>query len=195
MANEILASWMGGATESFTIYNQAIQIDLNTAPGDPVGGLHAHAVGFGGTPLFLPNSTPSSPTWQQVPGTNPSIEVRQDGYWPLGLMRFRLVNPFVNMGSLNANITLGAVPAATRIEESGDVARFRGFLQATVLVTAGTTLGRVAHPPLHPVSTGARYSGGSNRLQLSTLGDLTFAVNLNPGDQLWLDSTTYDLLP
>lgn len=193
--NEQLLYWLGASNEVTTVFGQDIQVDVNDNPEDPIGGLHIHAAGFAGTPLFLPNSTPQSPTWTQIPGTSPSIEVRQDGYWPLGTMRVRMPNPFLNVTNLNANATLGAVAAATRIEECGDVARFRGSLQATVLITANTVLGRVAHPPLHAVSTGARYSGGSNRLQINTLGDLTFAVTLNPGEQLWLDSTTYDLLP
>lgn len=104
---------------------------------------------------------------------------------------------FVNMTPVHANITLGAVAAATRLDRGGDNGRVRGFLQATGVVPATTVLANIAtvsHRPLHNVSLGVRYTAGSSRLQILTNGDITLGSALALNDQVWLDSTTYDLL-
>lgn len=110
-----------------------------------------------------------------------------------------LIDPttFVNLTNLNASITLGAVPAASRLDRGGDPGRLRGFLVATGPVAGGTVLaniGVVANRPQHAVSLGVRYSGGSTRLQISTGGDITIAAALALNDQVWLDATTYDMI-
>jgi hypothetical protein len=192
--NETYLHWSASG-EVVTAYGQDMLVTIDELPEDPIGTIRIKAATHVPTGLVLPNSLDSSsPTWDTIPGTSPALEVRQDGYWPMDLIKVRFSNTFTSMGSLGPNIILGAVPAATRIEQSADVVRMRGFLQATNAVPSGTILARVAHPPLHAVSMGARYTGGTNRLQISTLGDLTFSATLNVGDQLWLDGLTYDLL-
>lgn len=192
--NEVFAHWGGANTEVITVFGQDIQIDLNMEPGEPQGGLHIHAPGWPGTPLYLPNSMHSAPTWDTIPGTNPVLEVRQDGHWPRDLVKIRQPNTFTNMTVVHANIILGSAPAGTRVEQSGDVARARGFLQATGVVGGGQVLATVAHPPLVNKSLGVRYTGGSSRLQILTNGDVTLGSALALNDQVWLDSTTYDLI-
>ena len=110
-----------------------------------------------------------------------------------------LVGPtaFVNLTPVHANIIVGAVAAASRLERGGDATRIRGFLQATGVVPSGAVLaniGTAAHRPLHPVSMGARYTAGTNRLQVAVNGDVTFTAALALNDQLWLDGVTFDLV-
>lgn len=193
--NEVFAHWGGADTEVITVFSQDVQIDLNMEQSEPLGGLHIHAVGFVGTPVYLPNSMHSEPLWSAIPGTNPVLQVRQDGHWPRDLIKIRQPNTFTNVTPIHASITLGSAPAGTRVEQSGDVARFRGFVQATGPIAASQVLFRVAHPPLVNKSTGVRYTAGSSRLQiLAGSGDVTLGSSLALNDQVWLDSTTYDLL-
>ncbi len=110
-----------------------------------------------------------------------------------------LVGPtaFVNVTPVHANIIVGAVAAATRLDRGGDNGRMRGFLQATGAVPASSVLaniGTVAHRPLHAVSLGVRYTAGSSRLQIAVNGDITLGSALALNDQVWLDSTTWDML-
>lgn len=193
--NEQFIHWGGSMTEVVSVFNQDVQIDLNTEPSEPLGGLHIHAVGWPGTPLYLPNSTASVPVWDTVPGTSPVLQVRQDGNNPVDMIRVRqATNTFTSVTPVHANITLGSVPAGTRVLASGDEVRVRGFLQATGVIAAGQVLARVAHPPLVNKSLGVRYTAGSSRLQILTNGDVTLGSALALNDQVWLDSTTYDLL-
>lgn len=108
-----------------------------------------------------------------------------------------LINPtaFQSLTNLHANVTQGSTPAASRYDRGMDNTRFRGFVQATVLVAAGQIIGRTLNPPLHPINMGIRFSGGSTRLLISTLGDITLGSNLPLGEQLWFDGVTFDLLP
>lgn len=192
--NEVFAHWGGADTEVITVFNQDIQIDLNMDPGEPLDGLHVHAVGFAGTPLYLPNSTNTTPQWDTIPGTSPALQARQDGHWPRDLVKVRQANTFTNVTPVHASIILGSVPAGTRVEQSGDVARVRGFVQATGPIPASQVLFRVAHLPLVSKSLGVRYTAGSSRLQILPNGDVTLGSALALNDQVWLDSTTYDLL-
>lgn len=81
--------WDGSNDQIVTFLGQDIRIQLNENPEDPIGALHIHADGFAGTPLFLPNSTPQTPTWDPIPGTSPVLEVRQDGFYPQDFIRVR----------------------------------------------------------------------------------------------------------
>lgn len=195
---EKFVHWTGSLSDSFTAFGQDIQVDLNSAVGEPNGGLHIHAVGWGGTPVYLPNSTPSAPTWDNIPGTSPALQVRQDGFYPQALMRIRLVSNFTTLTPIHANITVAtAVPPATRILDSGQDVRMRGFLQATGVVPASTVLANIdttTHRPRVNKSMGVRYTAGSSRFQIFTNGDVTLGSALALNDQIWLDSTTYDLL-
>lgn len=195
---EKFVHWTGSLSDSFTAFGQDIQVDLNMDIGEPNGGLHIHAVGWPGTPVYLPNSSSTSPTWDNIPGTVPALQVRQDGFYPQALIRIRLVSNFTTMAPIHANITVvTAVPPATRILDSGQDVRVRGFLQATGAVAASTVLANIAttaHRPLVNKSMGVRYTAGSSRLQILTNGDITLGSSLALNDQVWLDSTTYDLL-
>ena len=192
--NEQFVRWTGALSDVVTVFNQDIRIDMNMEANEPLGGLHIHAAAFAGTPVYLPNSTNASPAWDTIPGTNPVLQVRQDGHYPTDLIKIRQSNTFTNLTTVHASITLGASPAGTRIEQSGDVVRMRGFIQATGAIASGLVLARVAHPPLHAVSTGVRYTAGSNRLQVGTNGDVSLTASLALNDQVWLDGVTYDLL-
>lgn len=196
--NEQFVRWGGAMSEVTTMFNQDIQVDLNTEPSEPNGGLHIHAVGWVGTPLYLPNSMNSEPVWQDIPGTSPALQVRQDGHWPTDMIKVRQANTFTNLTTVHASIILGAVPAGTRLEQSGDTVRMRGFLQATGAIASGLTLANIAtvgHRPLHAISTGVRYTAGSNRLQVGTNGDVSLTASLALNDQVWLDGVTFDKLP
>lgn len=196
--NELFAHWGGALSEVITVFGQDIQIDMNTDPADPLEGLHIHAVGWAGTPVFLPNSTNSSPAWDTIPGTNPALQVRQDGHFARELVKIRQAsNTFLNVAPVHANITLGSVPAGTLIQQSGVEIRMRGFLIATGVVASGAVLANInttTHRPLVNKSTGVRYTGGSSRLQVMASGDITIGSALALNDQVWLDGVTYDLL-
>lgn len=196
--NEQFVHWGGSMTEVISVFNQDIQIDLNTGESEPRGGLHIHAVGWPGTPLYLPNSGPTTAVWDTIPGTSPVLQVRQDGNNPVDMIRVRqATNTFTNVTPVHANIILGSVPAGTRISASGDEVRFRGFLQATGAVAASAVManiGTTTHRPLVAKSMGVRFTGGSSRLQILANGDILIGIALGLNDQVWLDSTTYDLL-
>jgi hypothetical protein len=81
--------WSGGNDETVNYLGQELRMQVNENPGDPIGALHIHADGFVGEPLFLPNSNAQSPTWTAVPGTAPTLEVRQDGHYPQSYIRIR----------------------------------------------------------------------------------------------------------
>lgn len=104
---------------------------------------------------------------------------------------------FTTITNLNAGLTLGSTPMATSLIENGRAVRMRGFLTVGgVAIPANTVLCRIGaagHIPVHQVRTGIRYSGGGNRVQITTTGDVSIAVILNPGDDVWADSLTYDL--
>lgn len=82
--------WSGSNDETVNYLGQELRMQVNENPEDPIGAIHIHADGFAGTPLFLPNSTASSPLWSAVPGTAPTLEVRQDGHYPMDYIRIRL---------------------------------------------------------------------------------------------------------
>lgn len=110
-----------------------------------------------------------------------------------------LVGPtaFVTVTAVAANITVAtAAPPGSRLERGADATRFRGFLQATGAVGAGSVLANVAtvaHRPLVNKSFGVRYTAGSARMQFLTNGDLVFGAALALNDQVWIDSITVDL--
>jgi archaellum component FlaC len=110
-----------------------------------------------------------------------------------------LMNPtaFVTLTAVDPNITVAtAVPPQSRLDRGAENGRLRGFLQATGAVASGNVLANVtaAHRPLHNVSLGVRYSGGSNRLQIATNGNVTLSAALALNDQVWLDGITWDML-
>lgn len=89
-SNEGHIHWGGYLDETIEYLGQTLRIQMNENPDDPIGALHIHANGFAGTPLFLPNSTDSAPVWDNVPGSNPVLQVRQDGHYPQNYIRIRL---------------------------------------------------------------------------------------------------------
>lgn len=92
------------------------------------------------------------------------------------------------------NVTGGTTPAAVRVELGGNSVRIRGSLVATGTVASGATIGTVpsGFRPLHEVNTIARYTGGGARLTIATTGVITMNAALT-GNEVWLDSITYDL--
>lgn len=88
-SNESHIHWSGSSDETVNYLGQELRMQINENANDPIGALHIHADGFVGEPLFLPNSTASSPVWSTVPGTTPVLQARQDGHYPMGYIRIR----------------------------------------------------------------------------------------------------------
>lgn len=89
-SNEGHIHWTGMDEETVNYLGQELRIMTEkTTAEEPDGALHIHADGFGGTPLFLPNSTSQSPQWDAIPGTSPVLQARQDGHYPTGYIRIR----------------------------------------------------------------------------------------------------------
>lgn len=89
-------------------------------------------------------------------------------------------------------------PGASRLERGGDAARLRGTLTATGAVSSGVLLATIAdaaHRPQSTVQTIARSTGGGNKLTITPAGEITYSASFTSGQQIWLDSITYDLLP
>ena len=190
-----LIYWSGVATDVIQYGGQSLTVGYSTNPNDPIGTVTIR--GTGTSTLLLPNSTVLAPLWSPIPGTSPPLEARQDGHFSSSHILIRQVAAFTNVTPVHANIILGSVPAGTRITMSGDEVRFRGFLQATGVVAASAVLANIAttaHRPPVNKSLGVRYTAGSSRFQVMANGDLTLGSSLALNDQVWLDSTTYDLL-
>lgn len=104
---------------------------------------------------------------------------------------------FTTVINLNAGLSQGSTPCASSLIENGRAVRMRGFFTVGgVAIPANTVLCRIGiagHIPLHVVRTGIRYSGGGNRAQVALNGDVSIAVILNPADDVWFDSLTFDL--
>lgn len=73
--------WPGAVDSTVSYFGQNLSITVDEVVGDPIGTLRIKAASFVGTGVVLPNSTKTSVTWTAVPGTNPVLEVRQDGYF------------------------------------------------------------------------------------------------------------------
>ncbi|WP_431935787.1 hypothetical protein [Micromonospora sp. RP3T] len=95
------------------------------------------------------------------------------------------------------NMAHGTKHAATRLERGGDATRLRGTLSASASIAAGAVLGNIAttgHRPLAEVSTIARYTGGGAKITITTGGNITLGSPLTSGQEVWLDSITWDLV-
>lgn len=80
--------WSGSLDETVVYLDQSIQITQN--PADAIaGGLSIRQSGSGQAPLSLPNSSNASPRWDNIPGTNPALQARQDGHYPTSYIRIR----------------------------------------------------------------------------------------------------------
>lgn len=99
--------------------------------------------------------------------------------------------------TLAAGMGHGAKHCASRLERGGDAGRLRGTLIATAAVAQGATLATIAaaHRPQAVVSGIARYTGGGSKLTINPDGTITYGSAFNVGQELWLDSVTYDLEP
>lgn len=86
---EAYLQWTGAPSETFTVFGQDIQIRTGVDANDPIGTLYLNVAGFVGSPVTMPNSTSTSPTWTTIPGTVPTVEARQDGHFPIGLIQVR----------------------------------------------------------------------------------------------------------
>lgn len=84
--------WDGSSDGVFTVLGQALRLRLNVLPDDPIGTLRICASAYGGTALALPNSTTAAPTWNDIPGTSPLLQARQDGFYPRDYIRVRSSN-------------------------------------------------------------------------------------------------------
>lgn len=103
---------------------------------------------------------------------------------------------FVNL-TPGTGMSLGTKAAASRLERGGDAVRLRGTLTATGAVSSGAviaTIANTAHRPLAPVTLIARYTGGGNKFDIATNGEITYQAAFTSGQSIWLDSITYDLV-
>lgn len=78
-SNEGHVHWLGATEEEVTYLGQSLRITLDDQGGFE-GALLIRATNGTGDGLFLPNSTLQSPHWDPIPGTNPVLEARHDGY-------------------------------------------------------------------------------------------------------------------
>lgn len=73
-------NWSGTVTDVVPFGDQNLTIGYSTAPENPVGTVTIKGTG---TPvLLLPNSTQAAPKWDDIPGTTPVLQARQDGHFP-----------------------------------------------------------------------------------------------------------------
>lgn len=89
-SNEGHVHWSGLAEETISFLDQQLQLtseisNISTVKLDPAGTIRIRLAGSGLTGLSLPTDG-----WQAVPGTNPVLEVRADGHYPIGYIRLRL---------------------------------------------------------------------------------------------------------
>ena len=89
----------GIPTEVITYLEQDLLIEVSTTGPDPIGLVRIKEVGHVGTGLELPNSTSASPTWSAIPGTSPTLEALQQGYFGSGeiLIRQAVASPTVGI--------------------------------------------------------------------------------------------------
>lgn len=88
-SNEGHIHWMGSDSESISYLEQELEVRVSIEENDPEGGLRIRAWGSTDLGVFLPNSTPETPRWDAIPGTNPVLEVHQDGHYTGGFIRIR----------------------------------------------------------------------------------------------------------
>ena len=81
--------WPGAVDATISYLGQDLAITVNEVEGDPIGTLRIREASFVGTGVELPNSTKASVTWTAVPGTNPVLEVRQDGFFSTDYIEIR----------------------------------------------------------------------------------------------------------
>ena len=81
--------WPGMVDATVTYLGQDLLITVDEVVGDPIGTLRIKAASHVGLGITLPNSTKTSVTWTAVPGTNPVLEVRQDGYFDQDYIEIR----------------------------------------------------------------------------------------------------------
>lgn len=181
--------------ETVEVFGQSLRIRTGVDVNDPIGTIYIQAEGFAATALSLPNSTPTAATWSPVPGTSPVLQVRQDGYYPMDYLRIRYDSTPVPV-TAGVNMTQGSKTASTFLVGDGTEVRCRGTLAATGPVGAGAVIGTLnaAHFPPANVSTQVQYTGGGTRIQFTADGTIVLGASLAAGQEVWLDSITFDLL-
>lgn len=82
-------TWSAVVTDVIPFDGQDLTVGFSTDPEDPEGTVIIK--GTGSSVLLLPNSTQASPTWNDIPGTSPVLQARQDGHFPASeiLIRYR----------------------------------------------------------------------------------------------------------
>lgn len=93
-------TWSGVATDVILFDNQNLTVGFSADSDDPIGTVTIK--GTGSDVLSLPNSTQSDPTWEDIPGTSPELEARQDGHFPVTdiLIRYKDGQPLAQTGSI-----------------------------------------------------------------------------------------------
>lgn len=88
-SNEGHIHWFGAASDPDTSFAEQA-LELVYAPIEDIDTLQIRAAGSSGPFLALPNSSSANPTWSAIPGTNPTLEARQDGHYPPDEIRIRV---------------------------------------------------------------------------------------------------------
>lgn len=89
-SNEGHVHWGGSANETVNYLEQELQLTSevsnksNTPTSDPIGTIRIRFNGSSLTGLVLPTDG-----WQAIPDTNPILEARMDGNYPVGYVRIR----------------------------------------------------------------------------------------------------------
>jgi hypothetical protein len=103
--------WPGPVGATVNAFGQDLTITVDEVPGDPIGTLRIKEASFVGAGLILPNSTNTSPVTDPIPGTNPTLVVRQDGSWPSDYIQVEPATGPVDPFSQDAAwITTGILP-------------------------------------------------------------------------------------
>lgn len=84
--------WSASTEDTVPFDGQNLTIGFSDDPTDPIGTIHIRGEGFVSTPLDLPNSSQATPTWNDIPGTEPVLQARQDGHFPQNLILVRYRN-------------------------------------------------------------------------------------------------------
>jgi hypothetical protein len=85
--------WTGSADDTVTYLGQELQMTSElsnmattaVAKQDPIGSIRLRVNGSSLTGLRIPTDG-----WEDVPGSDPVLQARADGYYPIGYIRIRL---------------------------------------------------------------------------------------------------------
>lgn len=196
--------WSAITTDSVPFDGQNLTIGFSGNPQDPEGTVTIK--GTGTQVLLLPNSTHETPVWEDIPGTSPQLQARQDGHFPSTDILIRHASspepvvftpPAASATQISDGASTGACypvttaynPDENRIYLDGAVANTAG-----VAIPGGTVLFTVAEPhrPTAWVQFSLRTSTTlSARATLRPDGTMRLDQQLAPGATASFDGLNY----